>query len=118
IEPSGPAAQLAEARANVVQAQAQVQQALAQVSAAIANREQAAAAARVPLAQAIKAQADLARYETLLRLDPNAVAGQQLDQARAQARATAADAAAARRQVSAADAQVTVATRQVKSAEA
>lgn len=118
IEPSGPEAQLAEARANVVQAQAQVQQALAQVSAAIASREQAAAAARVPLAQAQKAQADLARYEALLRLDPNAVAGQQLDQARTQARATAADAAAARRQVNAADAQVTVATRQVKSAEA
>ncbi|WP_287978166.1 HlyD family secretion protein [Sphingomonas sp.] len=118
IEPSGPEAQAAEARANVVQAQAQVQQALAQVSAAIANREQAAAAARVPLAQAQKAQADLSRYETLLRLDPNAVAGQQIDQARTQARATAADAAAARRQVAAAEAQVTVATRQVKSAEA
>lgn len=118
IEPSGPSAQLAEAQANVVQAQAQVQQALAQVSAAIASRDQAAAAARVPMAQADKARADLARYEALLRLDPAAVAGQQLDQARAQARATAADAAAARRQVDAADAQVTVATRQVKSAEA
>ncbi|MBB4153355.1 membrane fusion protein (multidrug efflux system) [Sphingomonas jinjuensis] len=118
IEPSGPAAQLAEAQANVVQSEAQVQQALAQVSAAIANRDQAAAAARVPLAQAEKARADLARYEALLRIDPAAVAGQQLDQARAQARATAADAAAARRQVDAADAQVTVATRQVKSAEA
>lgn len=118
IEPSGPAAQLAEAQANVVQAQAQVQQSLAQVSAAIANRNQAAAAARVPLAQAEKARADLARYEALLRIDPAAVAGQQLDAARTQARATAADAAAARRQVDAADAQVTVATRQVKSAEA
>ncbi|MGR6327541.1 HlyD family efflux transporter periplasmic adaptor subunit [Sphingomonas sp. XXL09] len=118
IEPSGPEAQLAEARANVVQSQAQVQQALAQVSAAIANREQAAAAARAPLAAAEKARNDLARYEALLRLDPSAVAGQQLDQARAQARSTASDAAAARRQVDAAEAQVTVATRQVKSAEA
>ena len=118
IEPSGPAAQLEEAQANVVQAQAQVEQARARVKAAIANRNQAAAAARVPLAQAEKAQADLARYRALLRLDPAAVAGQQLDQARAQARATAADAAAARRQVDAADAQVLVARRQVKSAEA
>ncbi|GGB40365.1 multidrug resistance protein A, efflux pump [Sphingomonas metalli] len=118
IEPSGPAAQLAEAQANVAQAEAQVQQAEAQVAAAIANREQAAAAARVPLAQALKAQADLARYETLLRIDPSAVAGQQLDQARTQVRVTAADAAAARRQIGAADAQVGVARRQVKSAEA
>ena len=118
IEPSGPQAQVAEARANVVQAQAGVQQALAQVSAALASRDQAAAQARVPLASAIKASQDLDRYQALLRLDPTAVAGQQIDQARATARSTAADAAAARRQVDAAEAQVTVATRQVKAAEA
>lgn len=118
IEPSGPEAQVAEAQANVVQAQAGVQQALAQVSAALASRDQAAAQARVPVANAVKAEQDLARYQALLRLDPNAVAGQQLDQARANARSTAADAAAARRQIDAAAAQVTVATRQVKAAEA
>ena len=118
IQPSGPQAQLAEAQANVTQAQAQVQQALAQVSGAIANRAQAAQQARMPMANAEKAQQDLARYRALERLDPNAVAGQQLDQARANAKSTAADAAAARRAVDSADAQVTVATRQVKAAEA
>ena len=118
IQPSGPEAQLAEARANVVQAQAQVEQALAQVSAALATRAQTAQQARVPLANAVKAQQDLARYSALQRLDADAVAGQQLDQARATARSTAADAAAARRQIDTADAQVTVATRQVKAAEA
>jgi membrane fusion protein, multidrug efflux system len=118
IQPSGPEAQLSEAKANVAQAEAQVQQALAQVSAAMASRAQAAAQARVPLANADKAQQDLARYRALERLDPNAVAGQQLDQARAAAQATAADAAAARRQVESAESQVAVAQRQVKAAEA
>lgn len=118
VQPSGPEAQLAESRANVVQAEAQVQQALAQVAAAIASRNQAAQAARAPLATATKAAQDLTRYEQLRRLDPNAVAGQQLDQARATARSTAADAASARQQVDAAAAQVTVAARQVRAAEA
>jgi membrane fusion protein (multidrug efflux system) len=70
----------------------------------------------VPMAAAVKAQQDLARYEALLRLDPNAVAGQQLDQARATARQTAADAAAAREQIDTAAAQITVARRQVGAA--
>lgn len=118
ITPSGPEAQVAEARANVTGAQAGVEQALAQVSAAIAAREQAAAQAQVPLANATKAQQDLARYQALLRLDRNAVAGQQLDAARAAARTAQADAAAARRQVDAADAQVAVAQRQVKANQA
>ena len=118
VQPTGPEAQLAEAQANVAQAQAQVQQALAQVSAAIASKAQAAQQARVPLANAVKAQQDLQRYLSLQRIDANAVAGQQLDQARANARSTAADAAASRRAVDSADAQITVATRQVKAAEA
>ncbi len=118
VQPSGAEAQLAEARANVAQSEAQVQQALAQVSAALATRAQTAQQARAPLATAVKAAQDLARYQALVRLDPNAVAGQQLDSARATARSTAADAAAARRQIETADAQVTVATRQVRAAEA
>jgi membrane fusion protein (multidrug efflux system) len=118
IQPSGPQAQLAEANANVAQAQAQVQQALAQVSSAVANRAQAEAQARVPIANAVKAEQDLARYRQLVRLDPNAVAGQQLDQARANARSAAADAAAARKQIDTADAQISVAQRQVKAARA
>jgi membrane fusion protein (multidrug efflux system) len=118
IQPNGPEAQLGEARANVVQAQAQVAQAQAQVTAALASRAQAADQARVPLANAIKADQDLARYEALLRLDRVAVSAQAVDQARANARATAADAAAARRAIGNADAQVTVARRQVRAQEA
>ena len=118
IQPAGPQTQLAQAQANVTQAQAEAAQAQAQIGAALATRQQAAAAAQVPVAAAIKAQQDLRRYLNLLRLDPNAVAGQQLDQARANARQTAADAAAARRQVDAADAQVAVARRQARAAQA
>ena len=113
VEPTGPQAQVAEAQANVQAAIAQVQQAQAQVDAAIASRRQAVAQSLSPLANAQKAAQDLARYEALARLDRAAVAGQQLDQARANARSTAAEAAAARRQIDNADAQVAVARRQV-----
>lgn len=117
IEPSGPETQLAQAQANVDQARAEYGQSLAQIDAARASRQQAEAAARVPLAAAIKARQDLARYLNLLRLDPSAVAGQQLDQARATARQTAADAASARRQVDTADAQIAVAQRQARASQ-
>ena len=116
IKASGRDAQVAEAQANESQARAQFAQAQAQVTAAEAQRQQAAAQARVPMAAAIKAQQDLARYEVLLRLDPSAVAGQQLDQARATARQTAADAAAAREQIDTATAQISVARKQVGAA--
>ncbi|TPG54383.1 HlyD family secretion protein [Sphingomonas glacialis] len=118
IERSGPEAQVAEADANVKQAQAQFEQARAQVTAAQATRDQAAAQARAPLATAAKAQQDLARYVALARIDPNAVAAQQLDAARATARSTAADAAAARQQIDSAAANITVARRQVTAAQA
>ncbi len=118
IEPSGPEARVSEAQANVKQAEAQVEQARAQVVAAQATRDQAAAAARAPLAAAEKARQDLARYGALLRLDPAAVASQQLDAARATARSTASDAAAARREIDSAAANVTVARRQVTAAQA
>jgi membrane fusion protein (multidrug efflux system) len=116
ITPTGPEAQLAEADANVKQAEAQVEQGNAQVAAAQASRDQAVAQARAPVANAVKAAQDLARYEALRRIDPNAVAGQQLDLARAQARSTAADAAAARQQVASAEANVAVARKQVGAA--
>jgi len=111
IEANGQEEQRAQAQADVAQAEAQYSQALAQIEAARSSRTQATAQARVPLAAATKAAQDLARYEALLRLDTTAVAGQQLDQARANARQTAADAAAARRQVDTADAQIAVARR-------
>ena len=118
IQQTGPAASLAEAQSNVKQALAQVLQARAQVGSAIADRNQAAAQSRAPLADAVKAEQDLARYTALIRLDRSAVAGQQVDQARAAVRSTAAQAIAARRQVSSADAQVQVARRQVTAAQA
>ncbi|MDO7841199.1 HlyD family secretion protein [Sphingomonas immobilis] len=118
IKPNGPQAQLAEAQANVVQANAQVEQSNAQVAAAQASVLKAIDSARAPLATAQKAAQDLARYEQLRRLDPAAVAGQQLDAARATARSTAADAAAARREIDNAASQVEVARRQVAAAKA
>lgn len=116
IQPNGPQAQLAEADAGVTQAQAQVQQAQAQVVAAQAQRDQARSQALAPIASADKAAQDLARYENLARLDRSAVAATQLDQARANARSTAAQAAAARRQVNSADAQIAVARKGVDAA--
>ena len=116
IKPSGPEAQLAEARAGVDQALAQMQQAQAQVTSAIATRNQAAAEAQAPLAAAVKAAQDLSRYENLAKIDRSAVASTQLDQARANANSTRAQADAARRQVASADAQIAVARKQVDAA--
>jgi membrane fusion protein, multidrug efflux system len=118
VEPDGPETQLAEAQAGVVQAEAEYSRALSQVDAALASQRQAAAQARVPEAAADKAATDLRRYRSLERLDPNAVAAQQIDQAVAQARQTGADAAAARREADAAAAQVAVARRQANAARA
>jgi membrane fusion protein (multidrug efflux system) len=118
IKPNGPQAQLAEAQANVVQANAQVEQSNAQVAAAQGSVLKAIDSARAPLATAQKAAQDLARYEQLRRIDPAAVAGQQLDAARATARSTAADAAAARREIDNAASQVEVARRQVAASKA
>ena len=113
IDAAGTEARVTEAGANAAQAQAQYDQAQAQIVAAEATRDQAAAQARAPRATAAKAAEDLARYEALRRLDPNAVAAQKLDEARAQARSTAAEAVAAQRQVDSAQAQITVARRQI-----
>ncbi|CAN5358206.1 HlyD family secretion protein [soil metagenome] len=113
IEASGSEARVTEAGANTAQAQAQLDQARAQIVAAQATRDQAAAQARAPLATAVRAAEDLARYEALHRLDPNAVAPQKLDEARAQARSAAAEAMAARRQIDSAQAQIAVARRQI-----
>jgi membrane fusion protein (multidrug efflux system) len=118
IKPGGTEAQLAEANAGVGQALAQYQQAQAQIAAAMATRDQNRAQSLVPLAAATKAAQDLARYENLARIDRAAVASTQLDQARANARSTAADAAAARRQVTSADAQIAVARRAADAANA
>ena len=109
IKPSGPQAQLAQAQAGIDQAMAQYSQAQAQIVAAVATRDQTQSQSLAPVAAATKAAQDLARYESLARIDRSAVASTQLDQARANAQSTAGQAAAARRQVSSADAQIAVA---------
>ncbi|MCP9223822.1 HlyD family secretion protein [Erythrobacter sp. LQ02-29] len=111
-------AMVGEQEANLRQAEAQLTEARAQVESAIAARNQQAAQANAPQADAAKAAADLQRYRQLQKIDPAAVAGQQLDQAQAQARSTAAQAAAARRNVTSADAQIAVARKQVTAAQA
>ena len=118
VQPTGPEAQLAESQANVKQAEAQYAQAQAQVEATRQTAIQTADQAKSPIAAADKAAQDLARYETLRRLDTNAVAGQQLDQARANARQTAAEAAASRRQIRTALANIAVARRAATAAKA
>ena len=114
IEPSGQEDQVAEAKANVSQAQEQYGASLSQISSALATRQQAAAQALSPAADAAKARDDLSRYLALRRLDPAAVAQQQIDDARAAVARTAALAAAARRNVDSADAAVDVARDQSK----
>ncbi|MBX9816133.1 MAG: HlyD family secretion protein [Sphingomonas sp.] len=116
IRPAAPEAQLAEAQAGVAQAQAQLETARAQVVAAEAQRSQAIASAQAPLAAAERARQDLARYQNLQRLDPAAIAGQQLDAARAAARQSAAEAAAAQSAIRNAAAQVAVGARNVRAA--
>ncbi|MBW4330803.1 HlyD family secretion protein [Stakelama sp. CBK3Z-3] len=118
IEPTGPQAQLDQARAGVTQADAEVSQAIGRVEAARAQVSQQQAEVAARRADAAKAAADLARYQRLNSIDDAAVSGQQLDAARAQAQNTAAQLAAARRAVNNAQAQVDVSRRAVDAAKA
>ncbi len=114
IEPSGQEDQLAEAQANVAQAREQYGASLAQVSSAAASRQEVAARTNGPEADAAQARDDLARYLQLRRLDPAAVAAQQIDDARAAVARTSAAVAAARQAVGSADAVVQVARQQAR----
>jgi membrane fusion protein (multidrug efflux system) len=118
IEPGTPSTSLREAQAGVAESEAGIAQAQAQVGVALASLQQAQANARVPLAEAGRAQADYARYLDLKRIDASAVAPTQLDQARAQAQAAEAQAAAARKQVDTAAANLGSARKQVDAAQA
>ena len=118
IEPGETQASEAEAQAGVQQADAQIRQAEAGVVSALASKRQAISNARVPLAEAARAASDYARYLDLRRRDPLAVAATQIDQARAQARSAAAQAAAARDQIGTADAQILSARQQVDASRA
>jgi membrane fusion protein (multidrug efflux system) len=113
IEANAADASLDQAKAQAAQSVAGIEQAQAQVIAARAQAEQARAQARDPEAQAAKAAADLLRYLALQRLDPAAVAGTQIDQARQALQSANAQAAAARRAVDQALAQVRVAQKAV-----
>jgi membrane fusion protein (multidrug efflux system) len=97
-------AQLNQANANLASAKASVAQAQADVSAAAASAKQA--------------EADKQRYRSLQKADPRAVSQQQVDQAEANARTTAAQLEAARQKQGAAEAQVGVALAQIVSAKA
>jgi len=100
----------ADAQAKLAQMQAQVDQAQKQY-------DQNVAAEKGAEAQADNAARDLERYRALQKTSPQAVAQQQLDQAVATARNTAAQLAAARAQIASAAAQIEVDKAQVAAAE-
>jgi membrane fusion protein, multidrug efflux system len=111
INPQDTQAKLAQAQAQGLQAETQYEQALANQTAALASQ-------RGAQAQAVNAASDVARYLSLQKTNPQAVAQQQVDQAVATDRNTRAQAANAAAQVGAAAAQVAGAKAAIKSAEA
>ncbi|HEY1751535.1 MAG TPA: HlyD family secretion protein [Caulobacteraceae bacterium] len=113
IDASSFRAQAEQTRAQTAQVAAQISQQRAQIATAQANWQQARADAAGAAAQAEAAANDLRRYQHLHALAPQAVSAQQLDQALASARNTAAardsalkKAAGAAQQIRAARAQV------------
>lgn len=118
IEPGSPEASAAEAQAGVAQSDAQIKQSEAKVVSAQATLRQRRADALAPAADAARAAADYDRYLKLRRLDPLAAAPTQIDQARANAQSTAAQALAARRQIGTAQADVLAARKDVEASRA
>jgi membrane fusion protein, multidrug efflux system len=125
IDPADATARYDQAMAQVAQAEAQLAQAQAQIGVSQASYQQALANVTGAAAQAKNASLDFGRYRTLKTTMPSAVAGEQLDQARATAVNTAAQHNAAQKQaigaaaqVKAAETQVQVALAQVKTAQA
>ena len=111
-------ADLLQSRAALAQAEAQREQALASVAASQATRQQQLANVGVPRADAEKARRDLQRYEYLRRIEPSAVAGVTIDQARAAAEQASAQTAAAQAGAANAGANTVVSQRQVRAADA
>ena len=116
---------VAQARAQTAQAQAEVESAQGQIQ--VGQRAYQQALAQVALAQAAatKATQDLARYRALQRLNPVAVAQQQIDDATAVVTQTAAQLNAARQaartraeQIAIARTQLTSSLEQVHAAQA
>jgi HlyD family secretion protein len=91
------------------QATARAEQARAQIAAAQAQAAQAQSAVAAARASEVQAGKDLARYLALQRANPQAVAGQQIDAARAQAQNATAQRQAAERAAVAQAGQVTAA---------
>jgi len=98
IDPSDAQTRLDQALAQQRQAESQISQARSQINTLDANHQQALSSITSVQAQAQLAAQDLARYRELAQLNPRAVSQQQLDQAEANVRNTAAQVAAADRQ--------------------
>jgi membrane fusion protein (multidrug efflux system) len=110
--------QLQQVLAQESQAEAQLQQARTQIRVAQDTYEQSLANVAAVAAQAQNAQTELNRYRELQRANPQAVAQQQVDQADAQARNTAAQRDAAQRQSQAQAAQRAAVAAQAQAAQA
>jgi membrane fusion protein (multidrug efflux system) len=105
IDPRDYDTQLAQAQADLAAAQAQLAQAQSQIPVDDAKSEQQSAAVISAEAEASRAAADLARYESV---ESRAISQSQLDLARAQAQVTAAAVEVAKHQASAAAAQASL----------
>ena len=99
------------------QARAEIAAARTQIASAQANAEQAEAEARAAAAPAERTRSDLARLESVRRTDPAAVAGKDLDAARATLREANARVAAARETAAARRAQISATRAQAEQAE-
>lgn len=106
---------VAQADAQRAQAESQVDNARVQISVNQAAYQQSLADVAAAQAQADNAARDLARYRALQAANPAAVAQQQIDQAVAQARQTAAQLASAQRAAKARAEQIRAAQTQVAS---
>ncbi|HEX5278820.1 MAG TPA: biotin/lipoyl-binding protein, partial [Micropepsaceae bacterium] len=109
---------LAQVQAQQGQAEAQLQQARSQVTIAQHNYEQALSSAAAAAVQAQNAATDANRYRELERINPQAVARQQLDQADNQAANLAHQRDAAQQEAQAQSAQRQTAAAQAKAAQA
>jgi membrane fusion protein (multidrug efflux system) len=118
IDPADFQARLDQAAANEKSAQGTLAQARAQLAVARADRDELRAEVGVAQANATNAAIDLARYRALARINSSALSRQQLDNATAAARSSAANLTAAQRKVAAAEAQLAYARTRLQTAEA
>lgn len=110
--------QLAAGEAARAQALSQIEQAKAQTEVADAQVAQSQASIEAPKAQAADAERDYARYLSVRKATPAAVAPRQLDQVRTNAEVTAAQLLAAQRQVRTSEAQLVSARTQLSAGQA